>query len=317
MVKNTLIVTPLWKRVTETVNFGRTFEQYFAQHRPGLAHSQSHHRAICYHLGPLKVAILCEVDAACPEIPPAWKSLQWQVGRSRTQTQTAPLGEDPGSQTSAEMALFSSINKRAFAYMSDPKTSSRVTHLGNGTPSAHTAELTTMKQFGKKDKIAQMWLGRTPVRTTVLPPGDLSSEHLFFLLFFGILDWLTFDTQYLVESLHHGNTFTDVKITHCGSHLLAFENTRQDALQKLVTAVKTLAHFTARARGRHSIAVCTKNPRTLRVFEAADKPQSSVPLGIQQYFWDRVGAADSGKESVLPLGIGPEALRRQSAGPLV
>lgn len=46
-----------------------------------------------------------------------------------------------------------------------------------------------------------------------------------------------------------------------------------------------LTHFTNRAPDRHGIAVCTKQPRTLRVFEAADRPESPVPLGIQRRFW--------------------------------
>lgn len=49
-----------------------------------------------------------------------------------------------------------------------------------------------------------------------------------------------------------------------------------------------LAHFTTRAPGRHGIAVCIKEPRTLRVFEAADKPESPVPPGIQRRFWSHV-----------------------------
>ncbi|KAJ4413026.1 hypothetical protein N0V82_008614 [Gnomoniopsis sp. IMI 355080] len=271
MVHNTLIVTPLWKSVKDRGNYGRIFEQYFTRHNPSLAQSQSHHRAIQYQLGPLKVVVLCEVDAECSGMPSSWAERKWKVGnanpekrdkeKSSAATAAASLalwGDEEALEppTAAEMALFGAIKSKAFGGIVDSSASSRVTHLGKGTLSAHTAELATMSKFGKGGKIPQMWLGRTP---------------------------------YLIESLHKANTFTDVKVTHCAAHLATYEQHHQPALQKLVTAIKMLTHFTLRAAGRHGIAVCTKEAlprRTLRVFEAADQPESPVPLGIQRRFWD-------------------------------
>lgn len=66
-----------------------------------------------------------------------------------------------------------------------------------------------------------------------------------------------------------------------------------------------LRHFTRRALGRHGIAVCTKEPRTLRVFEAADMPESPVPLEIQRRFWDSEwsdGTVGGGCDSGVRLG---------------
>lgn len=167
MVKDTLIVTPLWERISDKGNYGRIFEQYFTRHERALEESQSHHRAILYNLGPLKIAVLCEVDAACAGILPSWSSANGEMEDTTPWDQTAPLEE----------TLFGKINKQSFLDFNDSRVKSRVTHLGKGTLSARTAELATMKDFSKREKIPQMWLGRTPVRQThhfiplfLLPP---------------------------------------------------------------------------------------------------------------------------------------------------
>ncbi|KAJ4386863.1 hypothetical protein N0V93_009761 [Gnomoniopsis smithogilvyi] len=296
MVNDTLIVTPLWKRVTDQGNYGRVFEQYFTRHSHGLKESQSHHRAIRYDLGPLKVVVLCEVDAACSGIPSSWAARNWSVEEAKPKEQevttaasgaaTFALGAKPLEiPTAAEVALFAAIKKKAFGGIIDPGASSRVTHLGRGTLSAHTAELATMQRFGKKSKIPQMWLGRTP---------------------------------YLIESLHQANIFTNVKVTHCAAQLLAYEKDHQTTLQKLVTAIKILTHFTSRAPNRHGIAVCTKAPRTLRVFEAADRPDSPVPLGLQRRFWDSDRTARGGEAGIVrklaSMPQGDQSLGEELAG---
>lgn len=170
MVDNTLVVTPLWKRVSDYGNYGRVFEQYFTRHRFGLKESQSHHRAIRYDLGPLKIVVLCEVDAACSGVPSWWAKRNWFVEEAEPKEEAtaamAPsaFGRDAlKTPMAAEVALFESIRKQTFESILDPSTRSRVTHLGKGTLSAHTAELATMQQFSKLAKIPQMWLGRTPV----------------------------------------------------------------------------------------------------------------------------------------------------------
>lgn len=178
MVHNTLIVTPLWKRVTDSGNYGRIFEQYFTRHNGDLAQSQSHHRAIQYQLGPLKVVVLCEVDAKCSGVHPSWAARKWKVGNTNPDhdeekseaaaaaaTAAASLAHDKALEppTAAEVALFAAIKSRAFGGIVDSNASSRVTHLGRGTLSAHTAELATMSRFNRRAKIPQMWLGRTPV----------------------------------------------------------------------------------------------------------------------------------------------------------
>lgn len=191
MVNDTLIVTPLWKRVSDAGNYGRVFEQYFTRHSSGLKQSQSHHRAIRYDLGPLKVAVLCEVDASCSGIPPSWAAKKnWTVGKTEPEDEEhaalaaatfegKKLLEPP---TAAEVALFAAINKQAFAGAINPSHKSRVTHLGKGTLSAHTAELATMQSFKKRAKIPQMWFGRTPVRVNnPLPPHHFPSFFLVYI----------------------------------------------------------------------------------------------------------------------------------------
>lgn len=191
MIKNTLIITPLWQRNEGMENYGNVFERCFTQHKPGLEQSQSYHRVIRYDLGHLTVAVLYEVDAACPGIPPSWEESGWTLGEEFPQNSV--VDEDKGGDaepanermleypTAAEEALFSSIHKGAFQGLSSYKLATKVTQLGNGTLSAHTAELATMKQFGKGKirKMPQMWLGRTPVchRNHFSPP----SRPVFFL----------------------------------------------------------------------------------------------------------------------------------------
>lgn len=177
MVNNTLIVTPLWQRNESNGNFGNVFEDYFTSHRGSLRlrQSRSHHRVIRYDLGPLKVVVLYEVDAACPEIPPMWEEMNWTLGQDLPQRSEEDEGEAEAAHgtvleypTADEEALFSSVHKGAFVGLSNFKLRTKVTQLGNGTVSAHTAELATMRQFSQGDipkssKIPQMWLGRTPV----------------------------------------------------------------------------------------------------------------------------------------------------------
>lgn len=177
MVNNTLIVTPLWQHNESSGNYGNVFEEYFTMHRDdlGLGQSRSHHRVIRYDLGPLKVVVLYEVDAACPEFPREWEEMNWTLGEDLPQRSEEGEGEAEAAHgkvleypTADEEALFSSVHKGAFAGLSSFKLNTKVTQLGDGTVSAHTAELATMRQFSKGDipkvsKIPQMWLGRTPV----------------------------------------------------------------------------------------------------------------------------------------------------------
>lgn len=177
MVNNTLIVTPLWQRNESNGNFGNVFEEYFTKHRGSveLGNSRSHHRVIRYDLGPLRVVVLYEVDAACQEIPPMWEEMNWTLGQDLPQRSNEDEDEAEAAHgkvleypTADEEALFSSVHKGAFAGLRSPKLRTKVTQLGDGTLSAHTAELATMRHFSKGDipkvsKMPQMWLGRTPV----------------------------------------------------------------------------------------------------------------------------------------------------------
>lgn len=366
MVDETLIVTPLWKRVSDSGNYGRVFEQYFTRHRLGLGASQSHHRVIRYDLGPLKIAVLCEVDAAYSEetSPPSFLSSssssslagksKWRVG---TTAETTPAVEGEGEEEEevlleseeeeeeeegqvllegkeaegpfgpealkklidAEKRLFESFDNKAFLHKPniDLKGRSRVVHFGEGTLSAHTAELATMKKFHgrRRSKMAQMWLGRTPVcflfylrfyppfpSLSPPPPPQKKTNRTKTLTPLSSLN----QKQYLIESLHQANTFTKIRVTHCSAQLVAWEELHQTGLQKLVTAIKMLAHLTSRAPGGHGIAVCTKDgpTPTLRVFEAADRPESPVPEGIRRRFWKRRRHIQKGVEcSARPEGV--------------
>lgn len=46
-----------------------------------------------------------------------------------------------------------------------------------------------------------------------------------------------------------------------------------------------LKDFTERAEGRHSVAVCTRVPRLLRVFEASQQPGMPLSAKLQRRFW--------------------------------
>lgn len=135
------------------------------------------------------MVVLYEVDAACPRIPNGWDQVNWTLGEDLPQrldeeegkAEAAP-GKVPEYPIAAEEALFSSIHKGCFSDLDNSKLRTKVTQLGSGTLSAHTAELATMRQFSKGDipkvsKIPQMWLGRTPVcpirkETNPLPTCD-------------------------------------------------------------------------------------------------------------------------------------------------
>lgn len=161
MVNATLIVTPLWETVYDKGNYGRVFEQAFTQHPAKMRESQSHHRAILYSLGPLKVVVLCEVDASFSGLRPSWTLRNWTLGPTTPELleEVEAIKKASYAQTELEQTLFATIDKGQFASTG----SSLLEHLGQGTLSANAAEMVTMKAFSTKSKIPQMWLGRTPV----------------------------------------------------------------------------------------------------------------------------------------------------------
>ncbi|CAN8100712.1 unnamed protein product [Discula destructiva] len=166
MINDTLFITPLWKGVRDQGNYGRIFEQHFTQHSKNLRESHSHHRAILYSLGPLKIAVLCEIDACFSGFDLSWALQNWKCPQTpEVLEQVEAIVEASRAQSGLEQRLFANINKERL----DLAGISLVTHRGTGTLSAHTAELTTSKFFGRHPKISQMWLGRTPVSHSIRP----------------------------------------------------------------------------------------------------------------------------------------------------
>lgn len=172
MVQNTLIVTPLWEGITvaNRRNYGRICEQVFTRPGIGLETSGSHHRAICYHLGPLRCVVLCEVDAAIPGFRPAMGIRNWTT-KNLGPEQIAAIRRLTRVQGKEERNLFSGIMRTQSQAPPEPgyKHSSKMLRGGTGTLSSLTAELVTGTRPGAKirrGKLRQMWLGRTPVSLT-------------------------------------------------------------------------------------------------------------------------------------------------------
>lgn len=170
MVHNTLFVTPLWESLRDHGNFGRVFEQSFTQHIDALRESKSHHRAILYALGPLKVAVLCEVDASFTALQPAVSSrLKWTSEPLTPEEQALADATEvaTAAQSALEQAMFAGVG--AAGVEAFTLGGSMITRQGRGTPSVDVAEMTTrtdhaaLRRNGLRDKLPQMWLGRTPV----------------------------------------------------------------------------------------------------------------------------------------------------------
>lgn len=174
MIQNTLLVTPLlsWIRERGTQNYGRLFEQDFSHHGRGLEDSITHHRAILYNLGPLRIVVLCEVDAAVLGSTRSLESNNWTVvPRSTDNAEQAKAATNQlRAQSRAERELFGALVKQSSASRApeyDYSPRSRVVRRGNGTLSSLTAEMVSCVLKGRgggvSHKTPQMWLGRTPV----------------------------------------------------------------------------------------------------------------------------------------------------------
>lgn len=283
MVQNTLIATPLWERVSDSprLNYGRICEQTFTQPAIGLEESGSHHRAICYQLGSLRCVVLCEVDTAISGLRPSMGIRNW-VMKNLGPQQVAAVRITTRPQAKEERSLFSGLMRDSSKPPPQPdyKPSSEVLKRGTGTLSSLTAELVTGTKPGamvRRGKLSQMWLGRTPVSPISQYLATKRSSTTVTNRF----------NQYSIESLHTKNVFTHVKMEYLWPRLMKYEERSQHELQKLVTVIKTVKELTANAKDRQSIAVCTKNDKTLRVFEPQHTQKPPVPNGLQLRLWSK------------------------------
>jgi hypothetical protein len=261
MVHETLVVTPVWERVSERAfpkaNYGRDFEDLLAQR--SLPDSASYHRAIRYNLGPLNCAVLSEIDAALPGPAEAIISHdeQWKFNPNPLGVPPSELSDACQPDTPAEQALFGSRQGLTASdkprFMHRPR--SKVILRGNGTLSKDAAELhaTVGTQTGQK-KLPQLWLGRTPS---------------------------------LVRGTYAGRSFTKVDVLDFATSFAAYENRVQDRLRKLVSLLKTLRKLATDATGQRCIVICDKTvqPRELRVFGYHTPPPLPLPADIRRHFW--------------------------------
>lgn len=265
MVHNTLIVTPVWEKITEgrsSSDYGREFEDLFVDRSPDLQDSSTHHRAIRYNLGPLNCAVLLEIDAALY----GFDELMASPGHKKWKFLPKPKGLTPDMlskegqpQTDAEMSLFRSLDLENFAI---PKAKhyphSMVIPRGRGTLSVNAAELVMTKGRSSK-KTTQLWLGRTP---------------------------------YCVRGSHMDEKFTQVNVIYYGSSFRAFETDNQNSLQRLVSLIRQLKHCAINATNQSCVVICNKTikPLALRVFDHEQTPPSSLPQNLRSHFWSAAEA---------------------------
>lgn len=171
MIQNTLIVSPqyAWTKEKGAPNYGRVFEREFSHHGPGFEDSITHHRAILYHLGPLRVVVLCEVDAAVSGSTRSMELNHWTVGpKDEHEAQKVEAAKKKmRPHATAERKMFGTITKQPFDLQTPEYwPCSNVVRRGGGTLSSLTVEMVTGQ---RKTKLAQMWLGRTPVNQSPEP----------------------------------------------------------------------------------------------------------------------------------------------------
>lgn len=258
MIHNTLIVTPVWKSVSEKglekANHGRDFEDLFVQ-RP-LRDSGSYHRAIRYNLGPLSCAVLSELDAALPGSGESITShdKQWKFYPNPISVPPSELSCAHQPNTEAEEILLRSRDRTA---SKEPKLlhqpRSEVIPGGNGTLSKDAAELYASAGTGLK-KMHQLWLGRIP---------------------------------FLVRGRCTERSFTKVDVVHFATSFAAYENKIQDRLRKLVSLLEALRKMATDATEQRCTVICDKTvqPRELRVFNHHSTPPLPLPADIRRHFW--------------------------------
>lgn len=258
MIHNTLIITPVWKSVSEKrleqANHGRDFEDLFVQ-RP-LRDSGSYHRAIRYNLGPLSCVVLSELDAALPgsgELITAHDK-QWKFHPNPISVPPSELSCGHQPNTEAEEILFRSRDRTASKkpkFWHQPR--SEVIPRGNGTLSKDAAELYASAGTGFK-KMHQLWLGRIP---------------------------------FLVRGRCTGRSFTKVDVVHFATSFAAYENKIQGRLRRLVSLLETLRKLATDATEQRCTVICDKTvqPRELRVFVHHNTPPLPLPADIRRHFW--------------------------------
>lgn len=266
MVHNTLVVTPVWEKITEAkrhiTNYGREFEDLFVCKRPDMQDSSTHHRAIRYNLGSLSCAVLLEIDATLngfDELRHAHSHKHWRFLSKPRSLSHHELSEEGLPRTDAEKTLFESLDTEDIEIPKPkhyPHTS--VVPRGRGTLSATAAELVMTKGRAAK-KTRQLWLGRTP---------------------------------YCVRGSHMDANFTRVDVVYYGASFRAFELENQDSLQRLVSLIKQLRHSTMNATDQSCIVMYDRavRPLALRVFEHEKTPRPPLPEDLRTRFWSKAGA---------------------------
>ncbi|KUI60827.1 hypothetical protein VP1G_08027 [Cytospora mali] len=269
MVHNTLVVTPVWEKITEAKrhvsNYGREFEDLFVQRTPDMQDSSTHHRAIRYNLGSLNCAVLLEIDAMVydfDELKGSSSHKHWKfLSKPKTVAHTM-LSKEGQPQTDAETSMFKSLSPESLE-IPRPKhhPHSMVIPRGRGTLSTTAAELVMTKGRAAK-KTTQLWLGRTP---------------------------------YCVRGSHMDAKFTRVNVIHYGTSFRAFDMENQDGLQRLVSLIKQLRTSTINATDQSCIVICNKEvrPLVLRVFDHEKTPRPPLPEDLRRHFWTAAGAEES------------------------
>lgn len=268
MVHNTLVVTPVWEKITEVTrhvtNYGREFEDLFVSRRPDMQDTSTHHRAIRYNLGSLSCAVLLEIDAALngfDELVQSRSHKHWKFlpkPKSRSQDE---LSEEGLPRTDVEKHLFKSLQTEDVEIpRSKHYPHSCVILRGRGTLSATAAELVMTKGRAAK-KTRQLWLGRTP---------------------------------YCVRGSHVDANFTRVDVVYYGTSFRAFELENQDSLQRLVYLIRQLRDLARNAADQSCIVMYDRavRPIAMRVFENEKTPRPPIPEGLRDRFWSGAKAEE-------------------------
>lgn len=264
MMRNTLIVTPTWNKVSERVldeaNHGRDFETLFLQRR--LPDGGTYHRVIRYSLGPLNIAVLSELDGALPASGEAVVSDKegWHYHPEPKSVLSSEISDESQPDTRAEEVLFGPRDQTApKGPMLNHQPYSEVIPRGTGTLSKDAAELSASASAATGiRKMPQLWLGRVP---------------------------------FLVRGRYSEGAFTNVNVLHLATSFAAFEKRIQDRLQKLVSLIGTLREHAKNGPGQKCIAICDKTvkPRELRIFQHHKVPPLAIPAGIRRHFWASKG----------------------------
>ncbi|KAF6802997.1 geranylgeranyl pyrophosphate synthetase [Colletotrichum sojae] len=287
MVRDTLFISRREKTTSYDTNdrhpsWGHAFEHSFTQFGQDLERSTSHHRAIQYNLGGLKLIVRHEVDAAYEETSPPTVAEGFSstpsVGGGNLSPQAAKENKAEDSKRESGETTDDAA-KRNLGEPDQIPDETKVLRTGNGTSPSNLSEVKASPKIKLRDVMDQLWFGRTPR---------------------------------LIICRHNRGTFHEAEIHDCESKFAEWEQRNQATLQELVKILTSLRQEVTKIEGKRAIGVCDteRGKKNIQVWTCvqADAP---IPVKYIERHWpDSKTKAPSDEWKAAQHGQAQEATER-------